>query len=105
MTRPGLAAVVVGLGIVLVMTATPDAARAEPVAPLVAARIAPEAAATDMSAQSRRTVRRTPRRVPIYRGSHAPGPNAVRLCHAHYEQEYRPSGTVIVPRMHCDWRG
>ena len=28
-----------------------------------------------------------------------PGPNAVRVCNAHYEQEYRPSGTVIVPRM------
>jgi hypothetical protein len=32
-----------------------------------------------------------------------PGPNAVRVCNAHYEQEYRPSGTVIVPRMHCVW--
>ena len=32
-----------------------------------------------------------------------PGPNAVRVCNAHYEQEYRPSGTVIVPRMHCYW--
>jgi len=32
-----------------------------------------------------------------------PGPNAVRVCDAHYEQEYRPSGTVIVPRMRCYW--
>jgi hypothetical protein len=32
-----------------------------------------------------------------------PGPDAVRVCNAHYEQEYRPSGTVIVPRMHCYW--
>jgi hypothetical protein len=32
-----------------------------------------------------------------------PGPNAVRVCNAHYVQEYRPSGTVIVPRMHCYW--
>lgn len=32
-----------------------------------------------------------------------PGPNAVRVCNAHYEQEYRPSGTVIVPKMHCYW--
>src|SRR5215813_3257027 len=32
-----------------------------------------------------------------------PGPNAVRVCNAHYEQEYRPSGTVIVPKMHCHW--
>jgi hypothetical protein len=33
-----------------------------------------------------------------------PGPNAVRECNATYVQEYRPSGTVIVPRMHCYWR-
>jgi hypothetical protein len=32
-----------------------------------------------------------------------PGPDAVRVCNAHYEQEYRPSGTVIVPRVHCYW--
>ena len=33
-----------------------------------------------------------------------PGPNAVRVCNAHYVQEYRPSGTVIVPRMSCYWQ-
>jgi hypothetical protein len=33
-----------------------------------------------------------------------PGPDAVRECNATYVQEYRPSGTVIVPRMHCWWR-
>ncbi len=33
-----------------------------------------------------------------------PGPNAVRVCNATYVQEYRPSGTVIVPRMSCTWR-
>ncbi|MBU6463520.1 MAG: hypothetical protein KGK01_05350 [Bradyrhizobium sp.] len=33
-----------------------------------------------------------------------PGPNAVRDCTADYVKEYRPSGTVIVPRMHCYWR-
>lgn len=33
-----------------------------------------------------------------------PGPNAVRVCSASYVQEYRPSGTVIVPRMTCVWR-
>jgi hypothetical protein len=33
-----------------------------------------------------------------------PGPNAVRECNASYVQEYRPSGTVIVPHMHCFWR-
>ena len=33
-----------------------------------------------------------------------PGPNAVRECNAFYVQEFRPSGTVIVPRMNCHWR-
>jgi hypothetical protein len=33
-----------------------------------------------------------------------PGRNAVRDCTATYVQEYRPSGTVIVPRMNCFWR-
>jgi hypothetical protein len=65
-------------------------------------------AATDVSAQRRRL-----RRVPIYREDHwepdvipryNPGPNAVRDCTATYVQEYRPSGTVITPRMNCYWR-
>jgi len=64
--------------------------------------------ATDMSAQRRRPLRR----VPIYRQEWAPdvypryypGRNAVRDCTAHYAQEYRPSGTVITPRMNCYWR-
>jgi hypothetical protein len=33
-----------------------------------------------------------------------PGRNAVRECNATYVQEYRPSGTVIVPHMSCYWR-
>ena len=62
-----------------------------------------------------RHVRRPLRRVPIYpprqgvpeQGIYPyynPGPNAVRDCIANYVQEARPSGTVIVPRMHCFWR-
>jgi hypothetical protein len=57
---------------------------------------------------------RPPRRIRIYPGYQAepdgvyprynPGPNAVRVCNASYVQEYRPSGTVIVPRMTCVWR-
>jgi DNA-binding transcriptional LysR family regulator len=70
---------------------------------------APEPAVTDVSAQRRRPLRR----VPIYRQEewapdvyprYNPGPNAVRDCTAHYVQEYRPSGTVITPRMNCYWR-
>jgi hypothetical protein len=59
-------------------------------------------------------VRRPPRRVPIYPRYQAepedvypryyPGPNAVRVCSATYVQEFRPSGTVIVPHMTCVWR-
>ncbi len=56
----------------------------------------------EFSAQSYRILRRAPR-VRIY--GRRLGPNAVRVCNAHYEQEYRPSGTVIVPRMQCYWRG
>jgi hypothetical protein len=59
--------------------------------------------------------RRPLRRVPIYPPRESspeqgvyphydPGPNAVRDCVANYVQEARPSGTVIVPRMHCEWR-
>jgi hypothetical protein len=32
-----------------------------------------------------------------------PGPGAVRDCTSWLEQEARPSGTVIVPRMRCEW--
>jgi hypothetical protein len=67
------------------------------------------AVVTDASAQRRRPLRR----VPIYREDewvpdvyprYNPGPNAVRDCTATYVQEYRPSGTVITPRMNCYWR-
>lgn len=62
---------------------------------------------TEMSAQQRRRPR-----VRIYRQidergvypSYFPGSNAVRDCTATYGQEFRPSGTVIVPRMSCFWR-
>ena len=75
------------------------------------ARTAQALQPTDASAQQRR---RAVRRVPIYpRGEwrpdvypqYYPGRNAVRECTATYVQEYRPSGTVITPRMNCYWRG
>ena len=63
----------------------------------------------------RRPLQRPPRRLriyPRYQAEHDdvypryyPGPNAVRVCNATYVPEYRPSGTVIVPRMSCVWRG
>ena len=71
-------------------------------------RAAQASAVTGASAQRRRPLRR----VPIYRPEwqpdvyprYNPGPNAVRDCSATYVQEYRPSGTVITPRMNCTWR-
>lgn len=57
--------------------------------------------------------RQRPRpRVRIYRNDddrgvyprYNPGPNAVRDCSASYVQEFRPSGTVITPRLNCAWR-
>jgi hypothetical protein len=68
--------------------------------------------ATDLSAQRRRA-ERPPTRLRIHPRPddgydvyprYNPGPNAVRDCTATYVQEFRPSGTVIVPRMHCFWR-
>jgi hypothetical protein len=74
------------------------------------------ATATDISAQSRTRRPRTRLRVtPLYpyRTYHSlyplpydyeyPGPNAKRQCVGRLVQEARPSGTVIVPRLHCWW--
>jgi hypothetical protein len=75
------------------------------------AQASPPAAA---EADGQVRVRRSPRRVPVYPRNqpepndvyphYFPGRNAVRDCTATYVQEYRPSGTVIVPRMNCYWR-
>jgi hypothetical protein len=69
--------------------------------------------ATELSAQRR--IRQPATRLRVYPNylpgppdgvypRYYPGPNAVRDCIANYVQEYRPSGTVIVPRMSCYWR-
>ena len=58
------------------------------------------ARSSDVSTQS--TYYRRAPRVRVYRQL---GPNAVRVCNDYYVQEHRPSGTVIVPRMTCYWRG
>ena len=70
------------------------------------------AQAASTVAPAPRPVRRTPRlriypnyeAVPEVYPRYYPGPNAVRECNATYVQEYRPSGTVIVPRVNCFWR-
>ncbi|KIZ44854.1 hypothetical protein OO17_08995 [Rhodopseudomonas palustris] len=82
---------------------TDATAQAAPATPF-----ASQASATDISAQSRRR----PKRLRVYPRDNGdgvypryfPGSNAVRDCTATYVQEFRPSGTVIVPRMNCFWR-
>ena len=57
-------------------------------------------------------VRRPPTRIRVYPRynpddvypRYFPGRNAVRDCTATYVEEFRPSGTVITPRMNCFWR-
>jgi hypothetical protein len=66
---------------------------------------------TEVSSQRRVRPATRLRVYPNYEGSsegvyprYYPGRNAVRECNATYVQEFRPSGTVIVPRMNCFWR-
>ena len=46
----------------------------------------------------------TPRPRIIIRPRREPGPNAKRECEVHLVEQYRPSGTVIVPVMNCWWQ-
>lgn len=101
MTRAGTSAILTGLFAGLIVLALPGGAQAQSTSTAAHHGLTAE----EFSAQSREVIRRTPRRVRIYRGSSYPGPNSKRVCNAHYEQEYRPSGTVIVPRMNCYWSG
>ncbi len=55
-------------------------------------------ASQELSAQQRR------KRITVYPRSQRPlGPNSVRQCRTRLQKEYRPSGTVIFPRMVCWW--
>jgi hypothetical protein len=103
MRRIGMAAVLVALVGSLAWPA--DQAAAQSASGIKLAQAAPQDVRTP-----RRVYRRPPRlRVtPYYEQEgvyphYNPGPDAVRVCNAHYEQEFRPSGTVIVPRVHCYW--
>ena len=103
--RIGIAALSLTFSVILLPA---DAARAQSGS---AAQPAKAQSATEFSAQSRRT-RRPPTRVYVYPRynpddvypRYYPGPNAVRDCTAHLVQEFRPSGTIITPRMDCFWR-
>lgn len=79
-----------------------------PMVGVAQAQTATQVAQSDDSVQPRRArprvrIYRTPDERGVY-PSYNPGPNAVRDCTANLVQEYRPSGTVIVPRMNCYWR-
>ncbi|HEX7792011.1 MAG TPA: hypothetical protein VF467_15960 [Afipia sp.] len=105
MTRGTSFAILLGFAAGLMAAAGPAHAQSATKAGAVTAPAAHGLTMEEFSAQSRKVLRRAPSRVRIYRGSSYPGPNSQRVCNAHYEQEYRPSGTVIVPRMNCYWRG
>ncbi len=102
MERTGAA----GAAIILAVfaTAAPSVARAEQAQPVIRLAHAAPPDAPRQVYRPRARLRVTPNDGydTIY-PHYYPGPNAVRVCNAHYEQEYRPSGTVIVPRMHCYW--
>jgi hypothetical protein len=86
----------------------PLAGAAAQTAPSMRTEQASLPAMTDISAQRRfKRLRIYPNDQPGPDGVYPryyPGRNAVRDCTATYVQEYRPSGTVIVPRMNCYWR-
>jgi hypothetical protein len=110
MTRISTAAVSIAFAGVLALSAS--GADAQTAAAGMRTAQASQPVTPETSAQRR--VRRPPTRLRVYPnyepGSdgvyprYNPGPNAVRECNATYVQEYRPSGTVIVPRMSCYWR-
>ena len=90
----------------------PVADAAAQTAPSMRTQQAQPPAVTDLSAQRR--IKRPSTRLRVYPNDqpgpdgvyprYYPGRNAVRDCTATYVQEYRPSGTVIVPHMNCYWR-
>ncbi len=106
--RLGTAALSLAFGGTLLASMTAAQAQTAPRAQIAQAS---QFAATDISAQSR-SYRRPPTRLRVYPRydpddvypRYYPGPNAVRDCTATYVEEFRPSGTVIVPRMNCFWR-
>lgn len=91
MRRAMSPAVVFLLGLATLMLA-PSAATAQ-----TAVRVATGASTHELAAQSQRP------RVTIHRRKTTLSPNAKRQCRSWLVQEYRVSGTVIVPKMQCWW--
>jgi len=62
------------------------------------------AAAAENGSSAAQKRQRPPARIRVHPLAQSyPGPDAVRQCVAWLAPEYRPSGTVIVPKMHCWW--
>jgi hypothetical protein len=110
MMRIGSAAISVAFAGALSLSAAAAGAQTAPPAMRMAQASQPEDVQPPVEHRAHRPLRRLPiypRDLPEPDGVYPryyPGPNAVRECTATYVQEYRPSGTVIVPRMSCVWR-
>ena len=109
MMRIRTAAILIALAGAFSLSAAGAGAQASPQGLRMAQAAQPDA--TDNLPQRR--TRRPPTRLRVYPSyapdgvypRYFPGRNALRECSVNYVQEYRPSGTVIVPRMSCVWRG
>jgi len=110
MMRIGTAALLVAFAGTFALPAAGGEAQTAPLDMRVAQASQPDAVEVPVERRVRRPpprLRVFPRYAPEADGVYPryyPGPNAVRECNATYVQEYRPSGTVIVPRMNCYWR-
>ena len=70
----------------------------------LAGLIAAAAPAFAQLQQRTEVAQQTPRQRIIITPRREPGPNAKRECQARLVEQYRPSGTVIVPVVHCWWQ-
>jgi hypothetical protein len=68
---------------------------------IAAVAVLPAAAQTQRGTEVAQNSRQ---RIIITPGRTKPGPNSTRECQARLVEQYRPSGTVIVPVMHCWWQ-
>ncbi|HWK98282.1 MAG TPA: hypothetical protein VNR39_22925 [Pseudolabrys sp.] len=64
--------------------------------------VAPAAAQTQRGTDVAQASSR--QRIIVTPGRTTPGPNSTRQCQARLVEQHRPSGTVIVPVMHCWWQ-
>lgn len=99
----------------LMACAAMAAASAAPAKAAEAPAVAGAEQALEVSAQTRQRPRARIRVTPMYPRRNFstpypppyrveyPGPGYQRDCRARYVQEYRASGTVIVPRVNCRW--